>query len=153
MYVCLWLIHVDVWQKPTQFCKAIILQLRINKERWHIQQAGESRFIPEVQLPPSPQPSSPLAFLALLLSTPLPCHFQPGQTEQEVGRNDFPEGRDKGEAPGPVRVKSHRASFVPGASADPPRACSRSRGCPSSPSRAGPRKSATLTLVLNYSRQ
>ena len=30
-YVCLWLIHVDVWQEPTQFCKAIILQLKINK--------------------------------------------------------------------------------------------------------------------------
>ena len=27
-YVCLWLIHVDVWQKPTQFCKAIILKLK-----------------------------------------------------------------------------------------------------------------------------
>ena len=27
-YVYLWLIHVDVWQKPTQFCKAIILQLK-----------------------------------------------------------------------------------------------------------------------------
>ena len=26
-----WLIHVDVWQKPTQHCKAIILQLKINK--------------------------------------------------------------------------------------------------------------------------
>ena len=26
-YVYLWLIHVDVWQKPTQYCKAIILQL------------------------------------------------------------------------------------------------------------------------------
>ena len=25
------LIHVDVWQKPTQHCKAIILQLNINK--------------------------------------------------------------------------------------------------------------------------
>ena len=25
----LWLIHVDVWQKPTQHCKAIILQLKI----------------------------------------------------------------------------------------------------------------------------
>ena len=25
-YVYPWLIHVDVWQKPTQFCKAIILQ-------------------------------------------------------------------------------------------------------------------------------
>ena len=26
----LWLIHVDVWQKPTQYYKAIILQLKIN---------------------------------------------------------------------------------------------------------------------------
>ena len=25
-----WLIHVDVWQKPTQHSKAIILQLKIN---------------------------------------------------------------------------------------------------------------------------
>ena len=25
----LWLIHVDIWQKPTQYCKAIILQLKI----------------------------------------------------------------------------------------------------------------------------
>ena len=30
-YVCLWLIHVDIWHKPTQYCKAIILQLKINK--------------------------------------------------------------------------------------------------------------------------
>ena len=29
-YVYLWLIHVDVWQKPTQHCKAIILQLEIH---------------------------------------------------------------------------------------------------------------------------
>jgi len=27
-YVHLWLIHVDVLQKPTQFCKEIILQLK-----------------------------------------------------------------------------------------------------------------------------
>ena len=26
--VYLWLIHVDVWQKPKQYCKAIILQLK-----------------------------------------------------------------------------------------------------------------------------
>ena len=26
----IWLIHVDVWKKPTQYCKAIILQLKIN---------------------------------------------------------------------------------------------------------------------------
>ena len=30
-YVDLWLIHVDIWQKPTQYCKAVILQLKINK--------------------------------------------------------------------------------------------------------------------------
>ena len=30
MYLCLWLIHVDVWQRPTQYCKAIILPLKIN---------------------------------------------------------------------------------------------------------------------------
>ena len=30
IYVCLWLFHVDVWQKPTQCCKAIILQLKLN---------------------------------------------------------------------------------------------------------------------------
>ena len=29
-YVYLWLIRVDVWQKSTQYCKAIILQININ---------------------------------------------------------------------------------------------------------------------------
>ena len=29
-YIYLWLIHVDIWQKPTQYYKAIILQLKIN---------------------------------------------------------------------------------------------------------------------------
>ena len=32
-YVCLWLIHVDIRQKPTQYCEAIILQLKISKEK------------------------------------------------------------------------------------------------------------------------
>ena len=30
-YVYLRLIHVDVWQKPTQYYKSIILQLKISK--------------------------------------------------------------------------------------------------------------------------
>ena len=30
-HVYLWLIHVNVQQKPTQYCKAIILQLKTNK--------------------------------------------------------------------------------------------------------------------------
>ena len=29
-YVYLWLDHVDVWLRPTQYYKAIILQLKIN---------------------------------------------------------------------------------------------------------------------------
>ena len=34
-YVHLRLIHVDVWQKPTQFCKSIILQLKNKlKKEW-----------------------------------------------------------------------------------------------------------------------
>ena len=32
-YIYLWLIHVVDWQKATQHCKAIILQLKINKLR------------------------------------------------------------------------------------------------------------------------
>ena len=30
-YVYLCLIHVDVWQKPTHYCKVIIFLLKINK--------------------------------------------------------------------------------------------------------------------------
>ena len=40
-YVYLWLIHVDVWQKPTQHCKAIILQLKIIlKEKRILERTG-----------------------------------------------------------------------------------------------------------------
>ena len=31
IYIYLWLIHIDVWQKSNQYCKAIINQLKINK--------------------------------------------------------------------------------------------------------------------------
>ena len=34
--VCLWLIHVGVWQKPAQYCKAIICQLKKKGEKWLI---------------------------------------------------------------------------------------------------------------------
>ena len=30
-WVLLWLIHVDEWQKPTQYWKAIIFHLKINQ--------------------------------------------------------------------------------------------------------------------------
>ena len=32
-YVYLWLTHVDVQQKSNQYCKAIILQLKINLKK------------------------------------------------------------------------------------------------------------------------
>ena len=32
-HIYLWLIHVDVWQRPTQYCEAIFLQLKISKLR------------------------------------------------------------------------------------------------------------------------
>ena len=35
-YVYIWLIHIDVWQKPTQHCKAIIFQLKINFKKMTI---------------------------------------------------------------------------------------------------------------------
>ena len=30
------MIHVDIWQKPTQYCKAIILQLKINLKNFKL---------------------------------------------------------------------------------------------------------------------
>ena len=30
IYVYLWLIHIVLWQKPTQHCRAIIFQLKVN---------------------------------------------------------------------------------------------------------------------------
>ena len=32
-YIYLWLIHTIVWQKPTQYSKAIILQLKLEFEQ------------------------------------------------------------------------------------------------------------------------
>ena len=36
IYVYLWLIHVEIWQKITKFCKAIILQLKKKKKKKEI---------------------------------------------------------------------------------------------------------------------
>ena len=53
MYVYLWLIHIIVWQKPTQYCKAIILQLNSSlskfwetvkdRETWHAAVRGVAK--------------------------------------------------------------------------------------------------------------
>ena len=33
-FLYLWLIHVDVWQKPTQYCKVIILRFKKKEYSW-----------------------------------------------------------------------------------------------------------------------
>ena len=33
-YIYPWLTQVNVWQRPTQYCKAIIFQLKINKLKY-----------------------------------------------------------------------------------------------------------------------
>ena len=40
LYEYLWLIYVDIWQKPVQYCKAIILQKKIKKKKKYL--TGES---------------------------------------------------------------------------------------------------------------
>ena len=40
-YVYLWVIHIDVWQKPIQFCKAFILQLKN-----HIKKVNKGESLP-----------------------------------------------------------------------------------------------------------
>ena len=42
-YVYLRLIHVDVWQKPIQYCKAIILQLKKEKKKKLITEGREAQ--------------------------------------------------------------------------------------------------------------
>ena len=49
-YVYLWLIHVNVWQKPTQYGKAIILQVKINKLLFLKEQKKKKREIPGLGL-------------------------------------------------------------------------------------------------------
>ena len=50
------MIHVDVWQKPTQYCKAIIFQLK-RKKNW-----SRLPFPPPGNFPDSGvEPASPLA--------------------------------------------------------------------------------------------
>ena len=43
--VSLWLSHVDVWQKPTQQCKAIIFQLKIKKNFKMLMSKSASRYM------------------------------------------------------------------------------------------------------------
>ena len=74
----MWLIHTDVWQYPTQYCKAIILQLKINlksnfkeEDICHCHSSTQtnmeaSLLCPQPRmLPPRPWPELPTAPLSL----------------------------------------------------------------------------------------
>ena len=53
-YVYLWLIHVDVWQKPTQHCISIILQLKISKKKQKGVRSEDTVYPAVLWLLPSP---------------------------------------------------------------------------------------------------
>ena len=48
-YVCLWLIPVDVWQKPTQYCKTAILQLKKFLKTYSVGIFRKGKQVPTVQ--------------------------------------------------------------------------------------------------------
>ena len=58
-----WLIHVNVWQKPPQYCEVISLQLRKKKI---IMSRTESFLIPSLYLPNSPIINIYISVLLLL---------------------------------------------------------------------------------------
>ena len=49
--VYLWLIHVEVWQKTTKFCNAIILQLKnkLIKKEWRINEKNFLNFLMHIR--------------------------------------------------------------------------------------------------------
>ena len=63
-----WLIHVHVWQKPTQYCKAIILQLKIIINKNHFNHTLPKKRI-RVSLTDINQIRSPLGNLRVLFPT------------------------------------------------------------------------------------
>ena len=68
-YVYLWLIHVDVRQRPIQYCKAIVLQLKKKKKKI----TKELQFSYAL----SPRPCPTLKFSWTFLSSPRGCFLLP----------------------------------------------------------------------------
>ena len=61
-YVYLWLIHVDVGQKPTQYCKAVILRLKINTSMKSQKKGVKHLHVDSPLTPVSPHNSFPSSF-------------------------------------------------------------------------------------------
>ena len=104
--VCLWLIHVDMWQKPTQFCKAIILQLRINKDGTASKLENHDLYL-RFNCHPACNPPAHLLFWlfsGLFLS---PATSGRVKQNRKWGETTSLRGAIRGKLPRPVRVKSH----------------------------------------------
>jgi len=71
-YVYLWSIHIDVWQKPTQYCKTTVLQLKINFLKWRQQERCEVFSFPACMHAQWPQS-------CLTLCNPMDCNL-PGSS-------------------------------------------------------------------------
>ena len=81
-YVYLWLIHTDVWPKPTQYGKAIILQVRVGPQR---RLSTGSQCFPTVVLEKAPE--SPLDRKEIKL-----VHSKGNQPWIFIGRTDAEAG-------------------------------------------------------------
>ena len=82
-YVYLWLTHVDVWQKPIQYCKTIILQLKIDKFK-EKETKGQKTRTPSSSLKPSNLLAPnllPSSFLPNVLS-PILSSYQAGPSRR-----------------------------------------------------------------------
>ena len=79
-HVYLWPIHANVWQKPSQYYKVIILQLKyINqfKKNTNSPEAPPLGNFPCVVMSVSSQPVPEYMCKTLLLEMPLPCVIHP----------------------------------------------------------------------------
>ena len=79
----LWLTHVDVWQKPIQYCKTIILQLKIDKFK-EKETKGQKTRTPSSSLKPSNLLAPnllPSSFLPNVLS-PILSSYQAGPSRR-----------------------------------------------------------------------
>ena len=67
MYVYLWLIYIDVWEKTTKFCKAIILQLKKKKKNLpaNTRDTGDMGLIPGLGRSPGERNGHPLHYSCL----------------------------------------------------------------------------------------
>ena len=90
-YVYLWLVLADVWQKPTQHCKAIILQLK-KKKNTGVGECVLSHFS-QVQLFAVPWTAlqTPLSHDSPGKNTAVSCHsFLQGIFQLKGGRIESP---------------------------------------------------------------